>query len=703
MRKKNKDLNNKFKKFDKFDVILGFLILLLSLFFVFVLTPVKIWQQYAEKEAVQVVITPLGEKNKASYYNQITIDHLEIDGQSYDLADYVQSGTWDESRNTLTWEDKGGYSDSIVLNIPGGGERKLVFSSSVYRGLVKVSYDNHQDIVDCYTQTDGFYEYDLSGKIRYGNGVLYVLKLLCLLILSALIFYPVKLAFLHIENRFKKFTKWDLIAILAIVIFSMLCVCTHTDSPWSKVIPWTDSDDFIYIGWAVSKGQIPYVDFFDHKGFYFFFLEFLGYRLTNSYVGIWILEWIAVLATLLLSYKTLRRYTSSAIALLGIAAGYIYAIFYLSNGNYVEVFTMPWIALGIYMFGKYFEDNRYRLTNLEIFGLGVSFLFVMMMRQNNTGIWFLGCYFIVVHQFVQKKYMEILRYGIIFVGSILIAFLPGLFYLIAHGAWKDFIETYWLFNFGYVAEGGDKLNAIMHFGLTLPSIIVIVGAILAIINRKKWEGYGLALIGYYGLYGISLLFAGMAGYTWEHYAIGMLPLFPIGCLIFFKNIKIMYESIQSDTLKTLMYFILGLLIVGALLDSKGNLIRGTKGGWITKYNSSNRYIVKVISRRIREKTDSEQKISVIGNFGAYYWVSQRLSASKYFYQMPPIAVSQKIETEYLTDLNNNMPEAIVVAGTDLLGEHPEFEQKIRDLLKNNYVLDFEQDKQQLYFRKDVLQ
>ena len=87
MRKKNKDLNNKFKKFDKFDVILGFLILLVSLFFVFVLTPVKIWQQYAEKEAVQVVITPLGEKNKASYYNQITIDHLEIDGQSYDLAE----------------------------------------------------------------------------------------------------------------------------------------------------------------------------------------------------------------------------------------------------------------------------------------------------------------------------------------------------------------------------------------------------------------------------------------------------------------------------------------------------------------------------------------------------------------------------------------------------------------------------------------
>ena len=99
-------------------MILGFLILLVSLFFVFVLTPVKIWQQYAEKEAVQVVITPLGEKNKASYYNQITIDHLEIDGQSYDLADYVQSGTWDESRNTLTWEDKGGHSDSIVLNIP---------------------------------------------------------------------------------------------------------------------------------------------------------------------------------------------------------------------------------------------------------------------------------------------------------------------------------------------------------------------------------------------------------------------------------------------------------------------------------------------------------------------------------------------------------------------------------------------------------
>ena len=700
MRKKNKDLNN---KFDKFDVILGFLILLVSLFFVFVLTPVKIWQQYAEKEAAQVLITPLGEKNKASYYNQITVDHLEIDGKSYGLTDYLQSGKWDESRNTLTWENKENYSDSIVLNIPRGGERKLVLSASMYRGLVKLSYDNHQEVVDCYAETDSFCRYDLSGKKRYGDGTLYMLKLLCAIILSALIFYPVKFALLNVESRFKKLTKWDIIAALAIWIFSMFCVYWHTNSPWSHVIPWTDSDDFIYIGWALSKGQIPYVDFFDHKGFYFFFLEFLGYHLTNSYVGIWIIEWIAVFATQLLSYMTLRRYANYYISLLCVATGSVYTIFYLCYGNYVEAFTMPWIAFAIYLFGKYYEDNRYRLTNLEIFGLGVSFLFVIMMRQNNTGIWFLGCYFIVVHQFVQKKYSEILRYGVVFISGMLIAFLPGMFYLTIHGAWKDFIETYWLFNFGYVAVGGNKLNAIMHFGITLPGIIVIAGSALTIINRKKWAGYELSLIAYYGLYGISLLFAGMAGHTWEHYAIIMLPLFPIGCLIFFKNIKILYESIKSVTLQTVLHSLLGLIIAISLLDSRGNLIQAVKGMANIRYDSSSRYIVKVISKRIKEKTDPDQKISVVGNFGAYYWVSERMSASKYFYQIPPIEVSQKIESQYLTDLNNNMPGAIIVAGTDLLEEYPEFEQKVHDFLKNDYVLDFEQDKQQLYFRKDLLQ
>ena len=692
-----------FKISDKFDVILLILMLVISFFCTFVLIPARFWHQYVVKDAVQVSLTPLKEKNAESQYTQITVDHLEIDGHPYDIPDYLESGDWDDSRNDLTWEDNGLYSDSIVLNIPKGGERKLVFSLSIYRGLVQVDYDGHQEIVDCYAPQDSFYKYDLSGNIRYGNGILYLLKLFCTILLGLVFFCLLKNVFLHIEKNFKEISKWDMIALLVIGVFSLFCVYRNTDSPWSQFIPWTDSDNFIYIGWAMSKGQVPYFNIFDHKGFYFFFLQFLGYSFTNSYIGIWFIEWICVFAAQLLSYLTLRRYATHYISLLGVIAGYTYTIFYLCYGNYIETFTMPWIALGLYIFGKYFKDDRHSLSNLDIFGLGVSFMIAMMMRQNSTGIWFLGCYFIIMHQLVLKKYGEILRYGLVFAGSAFIAFLPGMIYLTIHGAWKDFIETYWLFNFGYVSGGGDQLGAIKYFGLTLPGIVVVISAILTVVNRKKWEGYGLSLAIYYSLYSISLLFAGMSGYTWEHYAVIMLPLFPIGFLIFFNNIKILYDRIQNNTVQTVMHGLLGFLIIGFVLDPGGNLVRGVTGIWTSRYNSSNSKLLKVITRRIREKTDEDQKISVIGNSGAYYWVSQRLSLSKYFYQNPLVSVNADIEAQYLKDIESNMPAAIVVAGTGFLDEYPEFGDKVRNILENNYVLDFDREQQQLYFRKDVVQ
>lgn len=695
--------NKVFNVSDKFDITLLMLTFVISFFFVFLLLPTKIWLQYQVKEPVQVKITSLKEKNTASQYNQITIDHVEIDGQPYDVGDYLESGNWNDSRNDLTWEDNEKYSDSIVLKFPKSGKRKIVFSTSIYRGIVKIEVDNNSDILDCYTQQDGLYKYDLSGSPRYGNAILYLLKMFFTIFFVILLFGLLKSVFIYIDEKTKAITKWDALCILGILIFSIFCVSGHTDSPWSNAIPWTDSDNFIYIGWAMSKGEVAYTNFFDHKGLYFFFLQFWGYSLTNSYVGIWIIEWICVFISISLSYLTLRRYTSSVLSILCILTGYTYTIFYLCSGNYIETFTMPWIALGIYVFASYFEDNRYTLTNFEIFVLGVSFMIAMMMRQNSTGIWFLGCYFIVMHQLVIKKYFEILRYGLVFALSALLAFLPGMAYLVINGAWKDFIVDYWLFNFGYISEGGNQIVAIKHFGLTFPGLVVIISAILTIINHKKWEGYGLSLSIYYCLYGISLLFTAMSGYTWEHYAVIMLPLFPIGFFIFLNNIKIFYESITNNTIQTIMYCLLGFLAIAFLLDSNGNLLRGMRGIWTAHYNSTSRYTVKVISRHIREKTKEEERISVIGNSGAYYWMAKRLSVSRYFYQNPLVSVNPDIEAQYLNDIESNMPSAIVVAGTNFLDEYSEFGNKIRDILEKNYVLDYDQEQQQLYFRKDIIQ
>ena len=82
----------------------------------------------------------------------------------------------------------------------------------------------------------------------------------------------------------------------------------------------------------------------------------------------------------------------------------------------------------------------------------------------------------------------------IFLFGAFVAFLPGLIYLVINNALKEFIETYWIFNFKYVAGGGNKLHAIKYFGLTLLGIVVVAGAGLSIINIQSTDYYVLVSI-----------------------------------------------------------------------------------------------------------------------------------------------------------------------------------------------------------------
>ena len=231
---------------DKFNAMLILISVLLSCLFTFLCVPSKAWMQYKISGPTQISLTSLGEKNSSSKYSQITVDHLEIDGKSYDIPEYVESGKWNDDRNDLTWEDNKGYTGSIVLNIPSGGERKVVFSTSIYRGLVKIEYDGQQKVLDCYSPNDYFYKFDISGDARYGAGILYILKLLCVVFVSIIIFCIFKKLFEYTGKHFKNISNWDIIALLWIFLFSLFCVYSNTDSPWSQLIPWTDSDNFIY-------------------------------------------------------------------------------------------------------------------------------------------------------------------------------------------------------------------------------------------------------------------------------------------------------------------------------------------------------------------------------------------------------------------------------------------------------------------------
>ncbi|MCX6069001.1 MAG: hypothetical protein NT121_25185 [Chloroflexi bacterium] len=80
------------------------------------------------------------------------------------------------------------------------------------------------------------------------------------------------------------FTALELLLLLAIV-FAVLLPFSPVNS---QSVPSRDSGVFLYTGWRVLHGEIPYLQLWDHKPPVIYYLDALGLLLTpESIWGIW--------------------------------------------------------------------------------------------------------------------------------------------------------------------------------------------------------------------------------------------------------------------------------------------------------------------------------------------------------------------------------------------------------------------------------
>ena len=669
----------------------------LSFIMTFAVIKPDFWRQYSKFGDEDIRITATGEKNTNSQFSQITIRYIYVDGRFLSPADYVVEGKWDDSLNELTWvPNNSDITNYIQLRIPPGRNRKFYFSKSIYRGYAQIDSRGSQYKVDFYNNGDINDAIDLSGYQNYSNTILFVLKSLFLVAVTLIIFCILKITDKLLLKYFKSYNSLDFICTLFLLFVTLLCTFEHTDGPWSHSIPWTDSDVFIYFGWAMGKGKVPYLDMFDHKGLYFYFLEYLGYTLTKSAIGIWLIEFVALYISLLFSYFLVRKYENSIISIIITVLGYSYAVYYLALGNYIETYTIPFISVSIYIFHSYFYKQRFHMGNISTFVLGILFFCTLMMRQNSVAVWPIVCLFIVLHQIYLKKPLEIFRYAIVFMLGILVAAIPAILYLSVHNAWRYFFEDFWLFNFSYVEGGGSKLEAFKNFGINIICVIIYIGMFFSIVNYKKIIKNFFMIVCFSVAFGVNMLFVCMSGYIWSHYGALLLPFCPIGLLLFEKNIRIFIKDSTVKIFPMILCYIAGICTMFLIVDKKNVVWSVLNAGGSVIYNPNSSNTMKAICRRIRQNTEEDDTITVLGNTCNFYWYSGRLSASKFIYQDPLFRVNSDIAKEYVSDIKKNMPAAIVIPNRTQFEEFGYLYNEINDIIIDSYHIEFSQDGQELY-------
>jgi hypothetical protein len=452
-----------------------------------------------------------------------------------------------------------------------------------------------------------------------------------------------------------------------LALFGALGVLLPT-SPLNMPFTFRDSGVFLYVGWRILHGEIPYRDVWDHKPPVIFYVNALGLAIAdNSRWGVWLIELVLLFFAALLGYLLIKRLFGILPAALGLLLFCLSLVPLIQGGNFTTEYTLPLQFAALWLL--YHADQSERPA-LNFFLIGMAGAVAFFTKQTAVGVWLA----IVVYLTVQKIFTK--RGGqsgreIVFIalgGSTFIA-LVALFFAV-QGTLPQFWSSAFEYNFVYSARAGSDLAArldmiekgirpLARTGLFLfgaAGYIIAVGMIL--FGRRSMKG-ALSPLLWIGLVNlpIELILIGLPGRTFPHYYMTLLPVLALFSGLTFQRIFSLV-SIWKDrpAMKHLLAAGLAGFFLWSSFDNYLNQVytyrRLTRSETIVNY--------------IQETTSPGDQVLIWGAESAVNYFAERKAPTRFVYQYPLHRtgyVTEEMIHEFLDDVIRDRPRLIVDTGT----------------------------------------
>lgn len=246
-----------------------------------------------------------------------------------------------------------------------------------------------------------------------------------------------------------------------------------------------DSPFFQIIGLGITQGKVPYVDLFDHKGPVPFFYDALGYSLGLGRCGIFILQVISLTITLCLMRRIAILFTKSARrASVAVALTLIPLAVFITEGNQVEEWQLPFIALTLFLICRYLISDRKCHPLWQSLVYGLCFGMVFLNRPNDGVMWVGSLFFgLLLLWAVRREYGRLLPNIGLFVAGFAVSSVPFLAYFAAHNALPDLWYGMIVHNLRYA---GDALFTWGGIGMILIPVLFVT--VIFILLKREGRG-----------------------------------------------------------------------------------------------------------------------------------------------------------------------------------------------------------------------
>lgn len=351
-----------------------------------------------------------------------------------------------------------------------------------------------------------------------------------------------------------------------------------------------DSSIFQLIGKYWNEGVLPYVGLWDSKGPLIFFINAVGYYLTNSYFGVFIIQVLCLFITLTFIYLFFKQAEKQRKAWLQT----FFVLIVLSNsiegGNSVEEYLLPLLVPALFYMYKWSarmatnEDIAHSVRYAFLYGLVLSFSFLTRLT-NAIGVC-VGAILIFICLVYNKKWGNLLKCVCCFIGGFLLLTIPFVYYFYSRGALSDMWYGTVGYNVGYVSTASYSyysFKGIMGLLLSYFSCYFLIGvSILTIIFQHDYKRTGW----FWLIVSSSTFIYFYNTYRFAHYNIISLPYLCIGMVELERLIEGTSSRSLKKGLKISSYVMNLFLICGCVYQSFQAICQYTESHSTSEYFKS---------------------------------------------------------------------------------------------------------------------
>ena len=444
-------------------------------------------------------------------------------------------------------------------------------------------------------------------------------------------------------------------------------------NPWNMTLPSRDSGVFLYMGWRLLNGDVPYRDVWDHKPPLIYFVDALGIALSpDSLWGIWTLQFLLIFFTLFFVYRLLDQEFGLYAALAGVIVLTSGLLTILEKGNVTEEYALVFQALCFWLFlSAWRKDFPLR----DSFWIGLLGGFAFNFKQTTIGIWLTYALFLLVIRLIQRKFpfKDLLS----LLAGWLVPSIVLMLYLASQGALVDFWEQAYLYNFVYIGkhEGIRRLIPVFIKGfaylqngwvLYLSILGWLAGLIYAWFKRRDvfTEAHPLILIALVTL-PVEVFFITISGRSILHYYLTPLPVMAILAGTLAYTVPFLVRKISQVDSQKVQRWVPGAVLAVVLLGQMGQLAYYPSYVRVLRDND-----YAPVIEYVSQNTIPGDQVLLIGAESAVNFLARREAPTRFVYQYPLALLGRRpMFEEYFDQILENDPVLIIdTRGRDRLDE-----------------------------------